>query len=313
MPHPEINRPMAESRFALIGAAGYIAPRHMAAIRSIGGEIVACCDPFDSVGVIDRYFPDASFFAEFERFDRHIHKLHGSGVPLDYVAICSPNHLHDPHLRWALRAGADPVCEKPLVLNPDNLNYLQDLEVKSGRRVRAILQLRLHPEIAALKSRVEQDPSRHFEVSIVTVTPRGRWYDYSWKGEQSKSGGLATNIGIHLFDMMCWIFGSPQELRVSENSQRRSVGRVVLERATVDWYLSINREDLDKYVRNSSGRPFRRLRIDGDEVEFASGFEDLHLESYRQIVGGAGFGIDDARCAIELVHEIRMASAQSVE
>ncbi len=287
-------------RFALLGAAGFVAPRHMAAIKAVGGEIVACHDPFDSVGVIDRYFPDAAFFTEFERFDRHVYKLQCSDRPIDYVSICSPNHLHDAHMRWALRIGAHPICEKPLVLDPRDVDNLGHLEASTGKMVNAVLQLRLHEKIIDLKKKVDQGPGQVHEVDVTTITPRGNWYHYSWKGDQSRSGGLAANIGIHLFDMMIWVFGGLQYLKVQESSPTRSVGYAELERARLRWFLSIDSKDLAATKHPGPGA-FRSVTIDGEEFPFGHGFEDLHIRSYEEVVAGRGFTALDARPAIEMM------------
>lgn len=275
----------------------------MAAIKAVGGDLVACCDPFDSVGIIDRYFPSAAFFTEFERFDRHIYKLQCSDVPIDYVTICSPNHLHDAHVRWALRIGASPICEKPLVLNPANLDNLGELERSNGRCTNAILQLRLHPEIQRLKAEVEQAHAANHTVDITTITPRGQWYRYSWKGDVSKSGGLVTNIGVHLFDMMIWIFGEPRSVQLFESTPDRSVGFAQLGNAAVRWFLSTRHSDLGLLERPADA-PFRSIVIDDKEIEFARGFEDLHIASYKKILMGEGFGSSDARPAVRFVHEL---------
>ena len=298
-------------RFALIGAAGFIAPRHLKAIRDTGNELVAALDPHDSVGILDSYFPDARFFTEFERFDRHLDKLGRKGEVLDYVSIASPNYLHDAHVRFALRSGADAVCEKPLVINPWNLDGLAAIEEETGRRIFTILQLRLHPSVIALKDRVGQaiaaDDGRRFEVDLNYVTSRGAWYHSSWKGEEGKSGGIVTNIGIHFFDMLLWIFGEALETGVEHLSDDRAAGSIRFANASVRWFLSVDANDLPGAARERGQRTYRSIRIDGDEVEFSEGFTDLHTASYEQILGGNGFGIADARPSISLVHAIRSA------
>lgn len=292
--------------FALIGAAGYIAPRHMQAIKDTGNNLVAALDKFDSVGIIDSYFPQADFFTEFERFDRHIDKLRRNGTKIDYVSICSPNYLHDSHIRFALRHQADAICEKPLVLNPWNLDALSEIEKETGRRTYTILQLRLHPMIQNLKKEIDKEAtSKIFEVDLNYVTSRGAWYQHSWKGDQSKSGGIATNIGIHFFDMLLWIFGKVKESKLGEISVDHASGTLKLERANIKWFLSINAEHLPQEARLKGKRTYRSLKIQGKEVEFSDGFGDLHTESYQEILAGRGFGLSDARPSIELTHLLR--------
>jgi UDP-N-acetyl-2-amino-2-deoxyglucuronate dehydrogenase len=298
--------------FALIGAAGYIAPRHMEAIQATGNRLVAALDPSDSVGVIDRYFPQSAFFTQFERFDRHIDKLRRAGgeEKVDWVAICSPNYLHDSHIRFALRSGADAICEKPLVLNPWNVDGLIEAEASSGRRVSTILQLRLHPEIAALQDRVAAEPAgrgKH-EVDLTYVTARGRWYAYSWKGDEKKSGGIATNIGVHFFDMLHFLFGALQESRVHLYEPTRAGGFLEYERARVRWFLSVEADDLPPAAQAGGQRTFRSIAVDGAEIEFSGGFADLHTRSYERILAGEGFGLETSRCAIETVATIRTAT-----
>jgi UDP-N-acetyl-2-amino-2-deoxyglucuronate dehydrogenase len=298
-------------QFALIGAAGYIAPRHLKAIKDTGGELIAALDPHDNVGILDSYFPDARFFTEFERFDRHIDKLRRKGEALDYVSIASPNYLHDAHIRFALRSGAQAICEKPLVINPWNLDGLAALEQESGRRVFTILQLRLHPSVVALREKVRQaiaeDPARLFEVDLDYVTSRGAWYFSSWKGEDRRSGGIATNIGIHFFDMLLWIFGEVRESSVTHLSEDRAAGNFRFDNARVRWFLSVNAADLPESAKARGQRTFRSIRMDDEEVEFSDGFTDLHTASYQQILNGKGFGISDALPSISLVHAIRTA------
>lgn len=297
--------------FALIGAAGYIAPRHMQAIKETGNRLTAALDLNDSVGVIDRYFPDADFFVEFERFDRHIDKLRrrGAGHMVDFVSICSPNYLHDSHIRFALRSGADAICEKPLVLNPWNIDGLIDLEKETGKKIYTILQLRLHKEILALKEKVKQARSngRKFDVDLTYITSRGHWYSVSWKGDERKSGGIATNIGIHFFDMLHFLFGEPRQNTVHKNEPERASGFLEFEDARVRWFLSVAAGDLPAAARERRQRTYRSIRIDGEEVEFSGGFEDLHTRSYEHVLSGKGFGPEDCRVAIELVSAIRTA------
>lgn len=297
--------------FALIGAAGFIAPRHMAAIKATGHRLVAAMDPSDSVGVIDTYFPDAAFFTEFERFDRHIDKLRReAGIRIDFVSICSPNYLHDSHIRFALRSDADAICEKPLVVNPWNIDGLIDAEQASGRRVNTILQLRLHPEICRLRDKFAAEPAdapKH-EVELTYVTGRGRWYLYSWKGEEKKSGGVVANIGVHFFDMLQFLFGALQDNRVHLVDATRAGGYLEFERARVRWFLSLEVDDVPSEARAEGQRTFRSITVDGEEIEFSGGFTDLHTQSYERILAGEGFGLADSRPAIDIVARIRGAA-----
>ncbi len=300
--------------FVLIGAAGYIAPRHMKAIKDTGNKLVAAVDPHDSVGILDRYFYDVDFFKEFERFDRHVEKLNRSNPQnrVHYVSICSPNYLHDAHIRFALRVGADAVCEKPLVLNPWNLEALQELEEESGNSVYTVLQLRLHPDIVALKKRIESEKSdKKHKINLAYITSRGKWYHFSWKGDQARSGGVATNIGIHFFDMLIWIFGSVQDVEVEYSSFNKIKGRLELERASVEWFLSLDRADLPPQSIESGKPTFRSIQVDGEEIEFSGGFTDLHTLVYEDILAGNGFGIPACLPSIQLVHDIRHCKAES--
>jgi UDP-N-acetyl-2-amino-2-deoxyglucuronate dehydrogenase len=290
--------------FAIIGAAGYIAPRHMRAIKDVGGQLSVAFDPNDSVGVIDSYFPDARFFVEFERFDRHIDKLRRAGDTIDYMTICSPNYLHDAHVRFALRSDAEAICEKPLVLNPWNLDGLSEVAVRSNRKINTVLQLRLHPAIRALRERVQADKDRVHDVTLTYVTRRGRWYHVSWKGDEKKSGGVATNIGVHFFDMLAHVFGPVQDNVLHMHSSERMAGYLELKRARVTWFLSVAREDLPEDVRANQST-WRSIAVDGHEIEFSDGFTDLHTESYREIVAGRGFGIEEVRPSIEIVSALR--------
>lgn len=304
--------------FAITGVAGYIAPRHLQAIKDTGNRLVAAMDPNDSVGIIDRYFPDASFFTEFERFDRHLEKLRrtNSKDKVDYISICSPNNLHDAHIRLALRVGADAICEKPLVLNPWNLDALKELEQESGKKVYTILQLRVHPSLMKLKDEISQkiksNTETKFKVDLNYITARGIWYDYSWKGIEEKSGGVATNIGVHFFDLLIWLFGKPLHSRVIESLPRSAKGILELEHANVSWFLSINFDDLPEEIKEQNRlnqdkqiTTYRSIQIDGQEIEFTEGFTNLHTTVYQKILDGKGFGISDARPAIELVYKIR--------
>ena len=289
--------------FALIGAAGFVAPRHMKAIKAISGDLKVAYDPNDSVGVIDGYFPDAHFFVEFERFDRHIDKLRRRGEKIDFVSICSPNYLHDAHCRFALRSGAAAICEKPLVLNPWNIDGLAQIENETGNRISTILQLRLHPAIIALKERVAGSAKNEFAVELTYITSRGRWYHASWKGEPSKSGGIATNIGVHFFDMLAHIFGPVRENVVHLRTDQQAAGFLVCGRAHISWFLSIDRADLPAQANGKT--TYRSILVDGEEVEFSGGFTDLHTRSYEEILAGRGFGINEVRPSIEIVSTFR--------
>lgn len=298
--------------FALIGAAGFIAPRHMQAVHATGNRIIAAMDPSDSVGIIDTYFPESAFFTEFERFDRHIDKLRRSGgdEKVNYVSICSPNYLHDSHIRFALRSDADAICEKPLVINPWNIDGLLEAEMLFGRKVNTILQLRVHPEIVALRERIRSEPAdapKH-EVDLTYITGRGRWYLYSWKGEEKKSGGIVANIGIHFFDMLHFVFGELQDSRVHLAQPTRASGFLEYERARVRWFLSLEIDDVPPELRETGQRTYRSITVDGGEIEFSGGFTDLHTRSYELILEGRGFGLNDARAAIETVAAIRSAA-----
>lgn len=299
--------------FALIGAAGFVAPRHMKAIKETGNDLVAAMDRFDSVGVMDSYFPNADFFVEFERFDRHLEKLKRQGRQVDYVSICSPNYLHDAHIRFGLRYGADVICEKPLVLNPWNIDALQELEKETNNRVNCILQLRLHPAIIALKKKVEEAPKdKIWDLDLTYLTSRGHWYYTSWKGEVEKSGGIATNIGVHFYDMLIWIFGPVQKNTVHIHAHDRAAGFLELKHARVRWFLSINEELLPEYVQKKGGRTYRSLKIEGEEFEFSEGFTDLHTASYQEVLKNNGFGLEEARAAVEVVFDIRNATPQGL-
>ena len=293
--------------FALIGASGYVAPRHMRAIKETGNELVALLDPFDSVGVIDSFFPKADFFTEPERFDRHLDKLRRKGnEKVDYVSICSPNYLHDAHIRLALRNDAFAICEKPLVLNPWNLDGLQEIEQETEKKIFNILQLRLHPSIVALKQKIESLPDdKIFDIDLTYITSRGKWYFYSWKGNMMKSGGVVTNIGIHFFDMLQWIFGEAKQNTVHIHADNKAAGFLHLKRANVRWFLSIDRNDLPPQAVERDVPTYRSITVDNEEIEFSSGFTDLHTESYKHILAGKGFGLNDARNSIEIVHQIR--------
>ncbi|MCU0420030.1 MAG: Gfo/Idh/MocA family oxidoreductase [Cyclobacteriaceae bacterium] len=291
--------------FALIGAAGFIAPRHLKAIKDTRNNLVAALDKFDSVGVMDGYFPQADFFTEFERFDRHLDKLRRQGQRVDYVSICSPNYLHDSHIRFALRHQADAICEKPLVLNPWNVDALAEIERETGKRVYTILQLRLHPSIIQLREEVAQSGNKKHQIKLEYITSRGKWYYRSWKGEEQKSGGIATNIGVHFFDMLTWVFGAVQDISVKAYEADHAAGHLELDRASVDWFLSINEDHLPATAKSQGKRTYRSLTMEGREIEFSDGFTDLHTKSYEAILAGQGFGLAEARPSVELVHRLR--------
>nr|WP_320191905.1 Gfo/Idh/MocA family oxidoreductase [uncultured Desulfobacter sp.] len=295
-------------KFAIIGAAGYVAPRHMKAIKETGNVLVAALDPNDSVGIIDSYFSKADFFTEFERFDRHIDKMRRRGNQVDYVSICSPNYLHDAHIRFALRSGADAICEKPLVLNPWNIDGLEEMQKDTENRVYNILQLRHHPAIIELRKRVKSSLyNKKYEIDLTYITSRGNWYFRSWKGNEDKAGGIATNIGIHFYDMLIWIFGDVQNNYVHLLEKDKSAGYLELENARVRWFLSVDENSLPENIKAIGQRTYRSITVDGDEIEFSGGFTDLHTLSYEGILSGKGFGVVEARPSIETVYEIRNA------
>lgn len=297
--------------FAMTGVGGYVARRHLQAIRATGNTLVAALDPHDSVGILDEYYPEAAFFTEFERFDRHLEKLRRQGEEqrVHYLSICSPNYLHDAHVRLALRIGAHAICEKPLVLNPWNVDLLSELEKESGRRVFTILQLRLHPVLVALKKRLEcEDQSYMHDVDLTYITPRGKWYCVSWKGQLDKSGGVTTNIGIHFFDALLWLFGGVRNNEVHFLQPTRAAGHLELQRARVRWFLSLEGNDLAKIPGAQGNKPYRSIKLDGEEMEYSNGFNELHCRSYEQILQGHGFGLDDVRPSVELVYRIRNAA-----
>ncbi len=294
--------------FALIGVGGYIAPRHLQAIRETGNHLVAALDKSDSVGVLDRYFDDVSFFVEFERFDRHAEKLRRESEDkrIHYVSICTPNYLHDAHIRFALRIGADAICEKPLVLNPWNLDALSLMEEESGRKIHNILQLRMHPAIIALKDKIAREPAgKKHNIDLTYITSRGKWYYVSWKGDVEKSGGIATNIGIHFFDMLMWVFGEVKFLHVDYRDEHKIAGYLELAKANVRWYLSLDKNDIPEEVRKKGLSTYRSISLNNEDIEFSDGFTDLHTVVYQDILAGRGFGIEDARASINLAHQIR--------
>ena len=292
--------------FAIIGAGGYIAPRHMKAIKDTGNTLIAALDKHDSVGIMDSYFPDADFFTEFERFDRHLEKQKRLGNKTDFVSVCSPNYLHDAHIRFGLRIGANVICEKPVVLNPWNIDALMEIENETGKEVFTILQLRLHPAIIALKEKIAAAPAdKKYTVNLQYITSRGHWYHTSWKGDIEKSGGIATNIGVHFFDMLLWVFGAAKENKVMEHTVQTASGQLELEKANISWMLSIDANTLPKEAKAAGKKTYRTLTINGEGFEFSDGFTELHTKSYEEILKGNGFRIKETKAAIELVHEIR--------
>jgi UDP-N-acetyl-2-amino-2-deoxyglucuronate dehydrogenase len=293
--------------FALMGAGGYIAPRHLKAIKETNNNLIAALDKFDSVGIMDSYFPNADFFVEFERFDRHIEKLkRNQQINLDYVSICTPNYLHDSHIRMALRRGADAICEKPIVLNPWNIDALAAIEKESQGNIYTILQLRLHESIIQLKNKVAlANKQGKYDVDLTYITSRGKWYDVSWKGDESKSGGIATNIGVHFYDMLSWVFGNVQENVVHLREKNKAAGYLEFENARVRWFLSIDENDLPEEIKEKKQRTFRSISIDKEELEFSEGFTELHTKSYQKILLNEGFGLEEVRSSIEIVHDIR--------
>lgn len=294
--------------FALIGAGGYIAPRHMRAIKDTGNNLLAALDKHDSVGILDSYFPKADFFTEFERFDRHVEKLRRQGIKTDYVSVCSPNYLHDSHIRFGLRVGAHVVCEKPVVLNPWNVDALMEIEKETGGEIFTILQLRLHPAIIALKEKIDALPKgKKHEIELTYITSRGHWYHTSWKGDTEKSGGIATNIGVHFFDMLMWIFGEVEDNIVYTLTNQSSSGHLELNKASVNWLLSIDDEELPLQAKQAGLRTYRALTIDGESFEFSDGFTELHTRSYEEIIAGNGFRIAETKKTIQVVHDIRNA------
>ncbi len=296
--------------FALIGAAGYIAPRHMKAIKDTKNNLVAALDKYDGIGVMDSYFPQADFFTEFERFDRFIDKYRRENEKkIDFISIASPNYLHDSHIRFALKSGADAICEKPLVLNPHNLEQLKVIEKETGKKVNTILQLRVHPSIIALKERItkelEENPQKVYDIDLTYLTSRGKWYFVSWKGDEAKSGGIASNIGVHFYDMLSWIFGEVEENEVHLKTADTNAGMLKLKNANVRWFLSINADYLPQDVKLQGQTTYRSITVEGEEIEFSGGFKDLHTKSYEEILNGNGFGLNDAENSIEIVSKIR--------
>jgi UDP-N-acetyl-2-amino-2-deoxyglucuronate dehydrogenase len=292
--------------FAIIGVGGYIAGRHLKAIKETGNNLLASLDPSDSVGIIDSYFPESNFFVEFERFDRHMDKLKRNGTTLDYVSICSPNYLHDSHIRFAMRWGADAICEKPLVLNPWNVDALEEIMKESGKNIYNIFQLRLHPSLIELRKKIVNGPKdKIYDIELTYITSRGKWYPISWKGDIQKSGGIATNIGVHFFDMLIWIFGGVKQNIVHLLEDNKASGFLDLERARVKWFLSIDYQDIPKEILAKGTRTFRSIKLDSEEIEFSDGFTNLHTDSYLNILEGKGFPLMEAKPAIEIVYSIR--------
>ncbi len=296
--------------FGIIGVGGYIAPRHLKAIKETGNNLVVALDKSDSVGIMDSYFPQCSFYTEYERFDRFVEKIKHTEDRLDYVSVCTPNYLHDSHIRFGLRAGADVICEKPLVLNPWNIDALQKMEEQTGKKVYNILQLRLHPAIIEWKNMIDNGPKdKVYDVDLTYITSRGLWYYTSWKGDSSKSGGVATNIGVHFYDMLSWIFGNIQENIVHIYEHDRAAGLLRFEKARVRYFMSINADTLPKQALEQGKRTYRKMEMDGKEIEFSDGFTELHTESYKKILSGEGFGLDQAYQSIKIVHDIRNTRA----
>lgn len=292
--------------FSLIGVAGYIAKRHVSAIKDTGNTLVATLDKFDSVGFLDNFFPKADFFTEFERFDRHTSKLQRTGHKIDYVSICSPNYLHDSHIRFALKSGADAICEKPVVLNPWNIDALEEIEKETGKKVNTILQLRLHPSIIRLKEQIDNGaPGKIHDIDLTYITSRGNWYSFSWKGDNQKSGGIATNIGIHFFDMLTWIFGNVKDNILHVSQPDKAAGFLQLEKARIRWFLSLDENDLPEAAKIINQKTYRSVTIEGSEIEFSDGFADLHTLSYKSILENKGFGLKDARLSVETTFNIR--------
>ncbi len=300
--------------FGMIGVAGYIAVRHLKAIKDTGNNLLASLDKFDSVGLIDSFFPESDFFVEFERFDRHIDKLKRNGTKIDYVSICSPNYLHDSHIRFALRHHAEAICEKPIVLNPWNVDALQEIENETGHKIYTILQLRLHPKIIELREKILNGPKgKIYDIDMSYITSRGNWYNISWKGDIQKSGGVATNIGIHFFDMLSWIFGDVKNNIVHLSEPDKAAGYLELENARIRWFLSIDYNDIPDSVRKAGKRTFRSITVEGEEIEFSEGFGELHTETYKEILAGRGFGLKEAKQSVEIAYTIRNAKAVGLQ
>jgi UDP-N-acetyl-2-amino-2-deoxyglucuronate dehydrogenase len=300
--------------FGIIGVAGYIAVRHLHAIKETGNNLLASLDKFDSVGRIDSYFPESDFFVEFERFDRHFDKLKRTGTKIDYVSICSPNYLHDSHIRFALRHQAEAICEKPIVLNPWNIDALQEIENETGHKIYTVLQLRLHPKILELRDKIMNGPKgKIYDIDMTYVTSRGNWYSISWKGDIQKSGGIATNIGIHFFDMLSWIFGDTRKNVVHLSEPHKAAGYLELENARVRWFLSVDYNDIPSSVKEKGQRTYRSITVNGEEIEFSEGFTDLHTMTYKEILAGKGFGLKEARQSVETAYTIRNSTPVGIK
>jgi UDP-N-acetyl-2-amino-2-deoxyglucuronate dehydrogenase len=298
-----------QKKFAIIGVGGYVAVRHLRAIKDTGNNMLAALDPSDSVGILDSYFPDSHFFVEYERFDRHVDKLRRSGIQLDYVSICSPNYLHDSHIRFALRSGASAICEKPLVLNPWNIDALAEIEKEYNKKINTILQTRLHPVLVELKKKIDNSASGIIhDIELTYITGRGNWYFNSWKGDIHKSGGIATNIGVHFFDMLTWIFGGVKKNIIHLLAPDKASGYLELKKARVKWYLSLDYRDLPESAKQKGMHSYRTLVMDKTEIDYSEGFTDLHTKSYEEVLAGRGFGLLDARPSVEIVYQIRNAT-----
>lgn len=299
--------------FAIIGASGYVAPKHMRAVKETGNSLIAALDPYDGIGIMDSFFPKASFFTEFERFDRFVDKWHKDGnKKIEYMSIVTPNYLHDSHIRFALKSGAHAICEKPLVLNPHNVEQLKIVEQETGKKVYSILQLRLHPSIIKLKNKItkelEKNPNKVYDIDLTYLTSRGNWYFVSWKGDEAKSGGIASNIGVHFFDMLSWIFGEVEENIVHIKQEDTNAGFMKLKHANVKWFLSVNYDFIPDNIKDAGKTTFRSITVDGEELEFSEGFTDLHTKSYEHILSEGGFGLDEALSSIEIISDIRRRS-----
>jgi UDP-N-acetyl-2-amino-2-deoxyglucuronate dehydrogenase len=290
--------------FVLIGVGGYVAPRHLQAIKDTGNNLVAALDKNDSVGVLDSFFPKAHFFTEFERFDRHCERLRRNGTLIHYVSICSPNYLHDAHARFGMRIGADVICEKPVVLNPWNIDALAEIEKETNKKIFTVLQLRQHPVIINLREKLLQKPNKKYKIDLTYITPRGNWYHTSWKGDIDKSGGITTNIGIHFFDLLIWLFGDIQTSITTQHNNFAAAGKLEFENAEVNWFLSIDEQHLPS-KGNQRNKSFRRFTIDGEDINLDEGFTDLHTKAYQEIFTGKGPGLSDAKKVIQLLHNMR--------
>jgi UDP-N-acetyl-2-amino-2-deoxyglucuronate dehydrogenase len=294
-----------QKNFILLGCSGFVAPRHLQSIKETGNNLIAALDPNDSAGILDKYFPDTSFFTEFERLDRHVEKIKREGEKIDYVSICSPNYLHDAHIRFGLRIGSDVICEKPVVINPWNIDALEEIERKSEGKINTIMQLRLHPSIVDLKNKVENSKdSEIFSIDLQYITPRGKWYDVSWKGDEKKSGGILINIGVHFFDILCWLFGKPTDIVLMAHYNNKAQGIITFKKAHVRWFFSIDRSDL-KYAKDEAAICSKIMKVNGDEIDLSSNFNDLHLLSYEKILEGCGTGVSEVKGTLELIYNLK--------